>query len=158
MAATTTASPASLSKRIRADHPQFVYQSDEHHFWSATARTIHFTPAKTMHDVALLLHELAHALLDHRDYHQDIELIAMEESAWQKARSLAATYDLVLDEAHTEDHLETYRLWLHGRSRCPSCQGAGVQSRATSAYYCALCDTQWRANEAKLCGLRRYQV
>jgi len=104
----------------------------------------------------LLLHELSHGILNHRDYKRDIELLAMEASAWDKALELAREFNLAIDDQIIQDHLDTYRDWMHARSTCPKCSANGLQKN--DHYECVACGHAWRSNEARLCGLKRYSI
>ena len=143
-------------QKLKAAHPTLTFTQSEHFSWSPSEQTIFYTPQHP-HAAALLLHELSHALLKHRQYHYDIELIAMETAAWKEAEKQAATYNTRLEDAVVQDHLDTYRDWLHARSTCPECSANGYQLRAAT-YQCPACSHQWRVNEARLCALRRYSA
>ena len=87
----------------------------------------------------LLLHELSHALLGHRSFITDIERIKMESDAWAKTRELADKYNIVPDEDFIETQLDTYRDWLHTRSKCKKCGLTRYQTR-DGIYHCPFCD------------------
>lgn len=140
----------SLVETLIADFPQFAFAPDKVCRWSPETQTIFFTD-----DDAGLLHELGHALLDHNDFAQDIELLHIERDAWNKACEIAAKYDVAIDDEQIEDALDTYREWLHARSKCPNCQQTGVQSVKTGVYSCVNCLAKWTTNDARICGLRR---
>lgn len=162
MAATITRSTVSkpkttsLIKRIIADYPQFNFVKDDLSHWSPDEQTVFYRDSAHDEDLPELLHEIGHALLSHSNFRQDIDLINMETEAWQVAYSLATKYKLEIDQGQVSASLDTYREWLHARSRCPDCHQAGVQS-TTGGYRCLLCQTQWLANDARQCGLRRYK-
>lgn len=103
----------------------------------------------------LLLHELGHALLGHNGYKRDIELISMERSAWNKALELSSEYEVQIPMDLIEEHLDTYRDWLHSRSLCPNCSFTGLQT-GRSVYCCPSCQASWRVNQARACGLKRH--
>ena len=124
--------------------------------WDYTACVISYNP-HAKHWQAYLLHEASHALLEHRSYSRDIELLAMERAAWDKAAIIATSYDVIIDDDTIEDALDTYRNWLHSRSRCPACQAAGIQD-SPQAYLCISCQHRWRVNDARSCALRRYSI
>ena len=138
MVATTTRSISSLRKKIFETYPQFTFSTNETACWSPRENTVYYSDRPSWYELAVLLHELGHALLDHQGYHQDIELVAMEQSAWLKAESLASELKVKLDQSIIDDHLDTYRDWLHARSRCPQCQQAGIQ-QIDLAYRCVIC-------------------
>jgi len=105
----------------------------------------------------LLLHEVGHAILNHRDYAYDIHLIEMERAAWDKARTIAPSFDVTISEDEIEDSLDTYRDWLHARSTCPRCGSTGVQDGQLN-FTCLACHREWQTNEARTCQLRRYHI
>jgi len=104
----------------------------------------------------LLLHELAHALLNHHNYKMDIELVSMERQAWDLAIELSKKYKIIIPDDLMQDHLDTYRDWMHLRSKCINCQATGVQ-KSNKTYQCPVCSSLWQANEARFCSLRRYK-
>lgn len=156
MDATTMRSMSSLIHKLKTAFPEIAFVEAEQFSWSPSNRTIFYAPEQP-HAPMQLLHELAHALLDHRGYTRDIELIAMETAAWEKAREYAQTYNVRLLEDAIQDHLDTYREWLHNRSTCPHCSANGYQT-AERSYECPACTHTWRVNEARLCALRRYSI
>lgn len=146
---------SSLINRLRKDFPQFQFVEGDGFYWSPTHRTISYLPEG---DPALLLHELGHALLGHRVYTRDIQLINLEREAWQYAKDhLIDQYKLKLPEETVEDSLDTYRDWLHARSVCPTCTSTGVQTKERT-YTCLACFATWRVNEARVCGLKRHLI
>ena len=119
--------------------------------------TVYYVSSEDAHDIAELLHELGHALLRHEGYGQDIELLKLERAAWDEALSVAKRSDITISPDLIEEHLESYRDWMYARSRCPRCEQAGIQEKSDNGTYrCPLCNTAWRVNEAKTCGLKRY--
>ena len=143
----------SLTTKLQADFPRYTFTPDTMFRWSPDDQTVFYNDASS--DRAALLHELSHALLGHKKYTKDIQLLEMERDAWERARSLGPTYDVVIGEDAIQDSLDTYRDWLHARSTCPSCQATGIQSKKNQ-YSCIACGTSWRVNEARICALRRY--
>ena len=87
----------------------------------------------------LMLHEVSHAILRHRDFKMDIERLKMEVAAWEKARELAGKYDVEVNEDIIQRELDTYRDWLHQKSRCPKCGLTRFQT-PDSRYHCPRCD------------------
>jgi len=105
-----------------------------------------------------VLHELAHALLEHASFSLDIELLRQEREAWDMVRkTLAPLYDVRHDEELAQDALDTYREWLHSRSICPNCRLTSLQTK-TSTYVCINCRRSWRPNDARRVSLRRYKL
>ncbi len=107
---------------------------------------------------SLLLHELAHFILKHRDYQYDRQLLRMETDAWELAKDkLANQYDVDINYDLIEQTLDSYRDWLYQRSKCPSCQAIGNQA-SSFRYKCLSCDTIWRVNQAKFTRLKRSTI
>lgn len=145
---------ADLVALLSQQFPQWQFVESRHFSWSPSAETIYFEQS---HPKAkqLLLHELSHAILGHKRYSKDVELISMELAAWQESKNIAATYGLKIAEETIEEHLSSYRDWLHARSTCPKCEAIGFQINKSS-YSCPSCLHKWRVNEARSCALRRY--
>lgn len=146
----------SLLNSLQANYPTVRFTPDAEFRWSPAKQTVFYAENEPAAD-ALLLHELGHAVSDHRAYGRDVELVTMEAEAWEAARQIAEKEKITLDEAIIEDHLDTYRDWLHARSVCPHCQSNGHQISADT-YQCPACLQHWRVNEARHCQLRRYQT
>jgi len=155
MDATTMPSTPSLLPKVIADFPEVTFIAGEEFLWSPSNKTVFYVESEP--HSPLLLHELAHGLLDHHEYDKDIELVAIENKAWEKAREIGTQYGVSIDEDLIQDHLDTYREWLHARSTCPSCEATGFQT-GKEAYRCVACLHEWRVNEARLCGLKRYSL
>jgi hypothetical protein len=149
-------STRSLLPKLKKDYPQLLFTPSGHFSWSPGAHTVFYDEVDTS-NTSLLLHELAHGLLDHHDYSKDIELVAMESQAWDKALELAPLYGIKITDDTVQDSLDTYREWLHARSTCPECEATGYQS-GKNLYTCVACSHEWRVNEARLCALRRYST
>lgn len=147
----------SLLNSLERDFPQFIFQLDNQFLWSARQQTISID-ANADHCDEFTLHELSHAVLGHKGYMSDIELIKLERDAWDYAKqNLAPKYSHTIDEELIQDNLDTYRDWLHARSKCPDCNTVGLQTK-TRHYRCLSCGHTWRVNDAKLCALRRYSL
>lgn len=125
-------------------------------YWEPKSTTV-FYDSLQKDGPQLLLHELGHALLGHGTYDKDIELIAMERAAWERALALGSQYRVGIPADMIEDYLDSYRDWLHARSLCPTCGDTGLQT-GPKTYQCLSCGGTWRVNEARTCNLRRYKV
>lgn len=155
MDATTMHTISSLVRQLSIDAPDVSFQPSTLFSWSPHTRTVQYDPYGSP---AELLHELGHVQLGHSTYSRDITLIEMEREAWDIAtHSLANTYSIDIPTDQVEEHLDSYREWLHARSTCPSCNANGLQID-TLLYQCSACQTTWRVNEARLCSLRRYKI
>lgn len=146
-------SMSSLIHKLKTDYPTITFFETTTFAWLPSTHTIAYDRSAP-HALQLLLHELSHALLSHQQYKRDIELIAIETAAWEEATRLAATYSITVSEDVIQDHLDTYRDWMHARSTCPHCSATGYQT-STSAYRCLACTGEWTVNEARVCGLKR---
>ena len=147
---------SSLINRLQSAYPDLLFDARDEFHWSPEDKAITY-PEDTK-DTSSLLHEVAHAILEHASYTRDIELIEMERAAWQYAQThLAPFYEIALPDDVVEDSLDTYRDWLHARSLCPQCEATVVQVK-TAEYKCVACFTHWQVNEARICALRRYKI
>lgn len=68
-----------------------------------------------------LLHEMGHALLEHKNCSDEIDRIKKERSAWEKAQALSYIYSVPYDKEFVEAELDSYRDWLEQKTRCPEC-------------------------------------
>lgn len=126
-----------LISKIKADYPNFTFKTGRK-FAFRYPKTITIGPSEPF-DSLLLLHEVSHALLGHRDYSRDIDRVKMESEAWEKAKELANHYGVEIDENLVQDELDTYREWLHQKSRCPKCGLTRFQT-PDSKYHCPRCE------------------
>lgn len=146
----------SLIKSLVNEFGHITFTEAADFSWDPSTHTIFFNRIDD-HAAERLLHEVAHAELDHRSYERDIDLIGLERDAWHLARTkLSDMYELSIDAEVVENHMDTYRDWLHARSTCPSCSATGIQT-GNKEYTCLACRTKWRVNDAKVCELRRYK-
>ena len=106
---------------------------------------------------SLIFHELGHALLGHSDYQKDVALLGLESDAWEKGLEVALANNVLIEDSFVQEHLDTYRDWMHARSTCPTCGATGFQA-SRSEYSCPACFQKWRVNEARACGLKRYKI
>ena len=158
MVVTTMAQTNSLVKKLRSNYSNFQFKEGDTFRWSPDKKTIYFPPDMSKQDEKILLHELAHALLDHTDYDKDIELIHKESEAWEyAAETLSKRHNVAISEDDIEETMNSYRDWLHKRSLCPECFSNAPQ-QPKNTYKCIACGCSWRANDARICELRRYKV
>ena len=138
---------------------EFTFKRGKLFTWSSAEETIYYSTAKAAAENAVwsLLHEIGHAKLDHKQYHDDLELLMMEVQAWKKAKELAAAYFLVIDEEHIQECLDSYRDWLHVRSRCVECKMHSFQIDETT-YECHNCYTKWKVPASRMCVVRKKRV
>lgn len=149
-------STSSLIKKLKETYPQFTFEASSDYLWSPSKQTIYYSDNGAKGN-EYLIHELAHALLGHSSYSYDIELLPMERDAWDKAVELAEDFDIEIREDIIEANLDSYRNWMHARSTCPTCGATGVQTKKR-LYKCPACAKNWRVNDARICGLKRYLI
>ncbi|MDO4753316.1 MAG: hypothetical protein Q4A36_03755 [Candidatus Saccharibacteria bacterium] len=130
---------ATFLARLKSDYPKLHFRS---------GKKFAFRPPKTIifpvgdggnSDSLLILHEMGHALSHHRVFKTEIGRLKMEVEAWEKARELAYIYKIPIDEELIEGELDTYRDWLHQKSRCPNCGLTRFQT-PDGVFKCPKCD------------------
>lgn len=131
-----------LIERLREDYPN-LRLCEGKRFCFRPPRTIIFIlgsdKVEQNSDALQLLHEVGHALLEHKNFATDPERLRMERAAWEKARELCECYGVCYDEDFVEEELDTYRNWLHQRSRCPQC-GLTRYQTVDGKYHCPSCE------------------
>lgn len=146
----------SLISALEAENSDVKLKSGDSFEWRPTDRIILYDLSDPNFS-SRLLHEISHAQLNHHKYERDIDLVAMERDAWQRARmELGPRYSVVVDSDIIHHDMDTYREWLHERSTCPFCQSNGLQVKKRE-YRCITCQKSWRVNEGRTCSLRRYK-
>ncbi|MBR3122378.1 hypothetical protein IKF28_02975 [Candidatus Saccharibacteria bacterium] len=126
-----------LFNQVRNDFSDFSFRQGKK-FAFRPPKTVIIGPNEA-HDDLLLLHEVSHAVLKHRDFKTNIERLKMESEAWEKAKELANKYKIEVDEDFIQDELDTYRDWLHKKSRCPKCGLTRFQT-PDGLYHCPRCE------------------
>lgn len=148
---------SSLVQHLASTYPDFVFAESAQAHWSPTEQIVYYNSAES-HAQWIILHETAHALLGHRDYSRDIELLAIERDAWQYATEhLAPMLNISIDKDFIETHLDTYRDWIHAKSTCPNCQSTGIE-QAKHSYLCIHCNHTWHVNAGVDVHTRRYSL
>jgi hypothetical protein len=141
-----------LIKTLGTRFPQLRFTPGENFFWSPeTAEIFYRQKARGQKATWSLLHETGHALLEHKSYKADFELIRLEVAAWEQAKQLAEELELTIDENHIQDCLDTYRDWLYKRSICPECGTKCLQQDDFVHYRCFNCHTAWRVTASRFC-------
>jgi hypothetical protein len=132
--------------------PDIEFIVGDKFFWSPGQKRITYLPEQLENDGRwALLHESGHALLNHHSYSNDYELIRMEVDAWEKAKEIALSLKLEINEDHIQECLDSYRDWLSRRSICPSCGIKALQEDQSSAYYCFNCHSCWQVSPSRFC-------
>lgn len=147
-----------LIKQLEALLPDVVFTLGTRFYWSPKTREVFYsdTDSDDTNAIWALLHETSHALLGHRSYRNDFELIEIEIAAWEKAKGLAQQLQLPkIEEDHIQDCLDTYRDWLHKRCVCPHCSSRSFQKDARH-YQCHNCHSVWKVTASRFC--RTYRL
>ena len=126
-----------LLEQLKNDFPEFRFVSGKKYTFRPP-KTIVLGPLEPFSEL-LALHELSHAILKHKTFRMDVERLKMESAAWAKARELAIKYDVKVDEDFIQDELDTYRDWLHAKSKCKKC-GLTRYQTPDGIYHCPRCE------------------
>ena len=96
----------------------------------------------------LALHELGHALCKHKDYTTDVQRVKIEAEAWERGKQVLLEYVSAgvdegelpeWDEEFVQEEMDTYRDWLHTKSKCPKCGLTRYQTE-DGEYHCPRCE------------------
>lgn len=123
--------------QLKRDFPEYKF-IDGKKFTFRPPKTIILGPPEPFSEL-LALHEISHAILKHRAFRMDVERLKMESRAWDKARELATRYGIEVNEDLIQDELDTYRDWLHAKSKCKRC-GLTCYQTPDGAYHCPRCE------------------
>ena len=124
-----------LLEKLRVDFPDLRFVPGRK-FAFRFPKTVILGPHEPFSEL-LLLPEVSHAILEHKDFRTDVERLKMESLAWEEARKLALRYEVEFDDEFAEGELDSYRDWLHKKSRCPSCGLTRFQD--VDGYHCPSC-------------------
>ena len=127
----------SFEEKLIKNFPEFRFKKGDK-FAFRPPRTIIFGPEEPF-DELLALHEISHAILKHKDFKTDAKRLKMEMEAWEKAKELASLYEVEINDDLIQGELDTYRDWLHKKSRCPKCGLTRFQT-PDSQYHCPSCE------------------
>lgn len=141
-----------LLEAVQQFTPGITFEAGKSFYWSPHKSTVTYNSSHLGKEPGIwsLLHETAHAQLEHTIYKTDFELLLLEVAAWEHAKEIAHSLKLNIDEDHVQDCLDTYRDWLHRRSTCPTCGSVGLQ-HSISEYNCHNCNTTWHVTAARFC-------
>ena len=141
-----------LLKKLEQDYPAFRFCLNQERFLyrpgTKTKKPTIFLGPPEENFALLALHELGHALCKHKNYQTHVERLKIESEAWEAAKTVyekyAAEHPELLknqpwDEDFVQDQLDTYRNWLHTKSRCKNC-GLTRYQTADGAYHCPRCE------------------
>lgn len=131
-------------------NPSVIFEPSDSFYWSPKNNKVYYINEDSEQNIWSLLHESAHASLEHKSYKSDFELLTMEMKAWQHAKITAINLGIEINEDHIQDCLDTYRDWLHQRSTCPGCSNVCFQS-SSNEYRCHNCYTSWQVSNSRFC-------
>lgn len=150
-------------QKLISDYPQFRfclnqkrfsfrYAEPSHSNSNSAKSTIFIGPPQPFFTLQTL-HELGHALSRHKDYTTHIKRLKIESEAWEVAKMVLEKYQeqaktdqelaKILPEwnqDYVEDCLDTYRDWLHTKSKCKKCGQTRYQTK-DGKYHCPFCET-----------------
>ena len=129
---------ATFLAKLKSDYPEIRFL-ERARFTFRPPRTVVYPAEDGEFDSLLILHEMGHALSRHRFFKTEIERLKMEVEAWEKARELCDIYEVQVDEDLIQGELDTYRDFLHQKSRCPECGLTRFQT-PDGAFHCPRCD------------------
>lgn len=144
---------------ITAAFPDIGFAQSDSFFWSPRTQTVHYNPIVEDSDRGawMLIHEISHAKLAHTTYRDDFELLQLEVAAWDEARRISKELNIVIDEDHIQDCIDTYRDWLHKRSTCPTCRTVSLQ-QSDLTYQCHNCHNSWTVSNSRFCRPYRKKI
>jgi hypothetical protein len=132
--------------------PKLTFTSGQQFCWSPeTCEIIYKNDTHSKKDKWSLMHETGHALLKHKTYGSDMNLLKLEVEAWEKAREISRQLTIDIDEAHIQDCLDSYRDWIYKRSICPVCTAKSIQQDDFEHYRCFNCHTSWKVSSSRFC-------
>lgn len=131
--------------QLATDYPDFHFVYGKRYSFRPP-KTIVIGPYEGEKTALLALHELGHGLSGAYAYNLDVERIKIESAAWQEAKKVylkyASSHKFNLpewDDDFVEDQLDSYRDWLHSRSKCKKC-GLTRYQTPEKTYRCPRCD------------------
>lgn len=130
---------AAILSRLQSDYPDLIFRTGKR-FTFTPPKTITLGPPQPFYTL-LALHELSHALLKHKHDNTHISRLKHESEAWERAKQLAAHYDIPWgpdEEDFAQDQLDTYRHHLHQKTLCPTC-GTSRYESPTGTLHCPFC-------------------
>lgn len=146
-------------EQLIADYPEFRFRLNAKRFSfhmpknheSGSKPIISIGPPQPFFALQAL-HELGHALKAHQDYTTHIDRLKIERAAWEAAKTIYEIYqnraesdqslaDILpkWDDDYVESCLDTYRDWLHAKSKCKKC-GLTCYQTKDGHYHCPRCE------------------
>ena len=129
---------ATFLERVKGDFLKLRFVSGAKFAFRPPRTVVVPRDSDSPYDSLLLLHEIGHVLIGKYDFKTEVERLKIEVLAWEKAKELAVLYGVPIDEDMIEDELDTYRNWLHQKSRCPNCGLTRFQT-PDGVFHCPKC-------------------
>ena len=126
-----------LIKKIIQDYPDINFRIGQR-FSFRPPRSVVLGPAIS-HYTLLLAHEIGHALSGKYSFKTDLERLKIEREAWEQAKSICQKFNIPYDKNFIEDQLDSYRDWLHNKSKCKKC-GLTCYQTKNGQYHCPNCE------------------
>lgn len=148
-----------MINQLVKNYPDYSFKKSDVFFFSPETKTIFYDSSRTRTDEGKLslLHELGHAILGHKTYDHDIDLLGYELAAWKTAQTLALEYSLDIEQDYVEGCLDSYRDWLRRRSTCPECSFVCFQTSHLT-YDCFNCGCSWKVSSSQICRIQRTKI
>ncbi|MEI6249354.1 MAG: hypothetical protein WCP00_02000 [bacterium] len=142
-----------LINKLEKKYSKIKFEESDKFYWSPSKEIVYYNSSTKDIDSSkwALLHEVGHALLQHKGYDQDFILLRMEVLAWEKAKKISKKFSVKIDEDHIQDCLDTYRDWIYKRSLCPKCSTISLQNNKDNKYRCFNCSSVWQVTSSKFC-------
>lgn len=142
----------SLLQNLRQDYPKLKFKSGAHFAWNSSYQTITYhnleNPELAVTYANKLLHELAHAKLNHQNYLSDLSLIKLESAAWDLTKDLCQEYQIKFSKKEAKEALQSYINWAASRSTCPNCAKTGLQISKLE-FTCPNCQRNWKVSKSR---------
>lgn len=137
---------------LQKNYPKLVFKPGEHFAWNSEKSQITYkNPDSNKQENKCsnkLLHELAHAKLNHSDYKSDAELLKIESAAWELAKDLCQKYAVHFENEEQDESLASYTAWASSRSQCPKCKKNGLQT-TSATFACPNCTHKWNVGKSR---------
>lgn len=128
-----------LITSLKQDFPDFYFTYGKR-FSFRPPKTIVIGPDEGEKTPMLLFHELGHALSHQYSYKTAVERLKIESIAWSEGKKAYQNYHSLppWDDDFVEENLDTYRDWLHTKSKCKAC-GLTMFQNQDGTWECPYC-------------------
>lgn len=141
-----------LLSELQKDYPKLNFKAGTNFSCNNSTKTITYqNPANSESELIYsnkLLHELAHAKLNHQNYLSDLSLIKLESAAWDLTKDLCQEYQIKFSKKEAKEALQSYINWAASRSTCPNCTGTSLQITKLE-FACPNCNKSWKVSTSR---------